>query len=106
MVGPTTKPPPAGAVDNNQPFFKPHTDQLTTSQQEPTNSLATVHQQPAHRRKTGNQPNSTDQHLQPTNPPATHFQQPAHQPKSDNRPTTATSHQSTGYSLSAAFSPA
>ena len=42
-VGPTAKPPPAGAVDNNQPFFKPQTDQLSTNQQEPTNSLVTVH---------------------------------------------------------------
>ena len=87
VVGPTTKPPPAGFVDNNQPFFKPQTDQQTTNQQEPTNSLATVHQQPAHR------PRCTDQHLQLTNPPAIHSHQPAHQPMSDNRPTTASTHQ-------------
>ena len=49
VVVPPAKPPPAGVVDNNQPFLKPQTDQPTTSQQEPTNSLATVHQQPAHR---------------------------------------------------------
>ena len=44
VVGPIAKPPPAGAVDNNQPFFKPPTDQLTTSQQELTSSPASVHQ--------------------------------------------------------------
>ena len=88
VVGPTTKPLKAGVVDN-QPFFKPQTDQ-PTSKQEPTSSPATVHKQPAH---TDNQPRSTDQHLHPTNPPSTHSQQPDHRPKSDNWPTTASTHQ-------------
>ena len=61
VVGSSTKPPPACAVDNNQPFLKPQTHQPTTSQQEPTNSPATVHQQPANRPKTDNWPSSTDQ---------------------------------------------
>ena len=93
VVGPRSKPPPAGAVDNNQPFFKPQTDQPTTTQQEPTGSPATVHQQPAHRPKTDNQPRSSDQPLQLTNLPATHSQQPTHRPKSDNRPATVSTHQ-------------
>ena len=33
VVGPTTKSPPAGAVDNNQSFFKPQTDQSTGTDQ-------------------------------------------------------------------------
>ena len=93
LVGPITKHPPAGAVDNNQPFFKLQTDQPTTTQQKPTNSPATVHQQPDHRPKTDNQPRSTDKLIQPTNPPATHSQQPSNRPKSDNHPTTASTHQ-------------
>ena len=88
MVGPSTNPPPAGTVDNNQPQI----NQPSTNQQELTNSPATVHQQPANRSKTYNRPRSTDQHLQPTIPPITHSQQPAHWPKSDNRPTTASTH--------------
>ena len=47
LVAPA-KPPPAGAVDNTQPFFQPQTDQPTTNQQEPTNSPSMVQQQPAH----------------------------------------------------------
>ena len=89
VVGPSTDPPPAGAVDNNQPFFKPQTNQPTTNRQEPTNSPATV-QQPANWRKTDNRPSSTAQH-QLTIPPATHSQQPPH--RSGNRPTTASTHQ-------------
>ena len=66
VVGPSTNPPPADALDNNQPFFKPQTDQPTTNQQELTKSPATVHQQPTNHPKTDNQPSSTDQHLQHT----------------------------------------
>ena len=43
LIGPTNKPPPTDAVDNNQHFFKPQTDQPATSQQEPTNSPAIIH---------------------------------------------------------------
>ena len=93
MVRPTAEPRPASDVDNKKPFFKPQTDQATTTQQELTNSPATVHQHPAHRLKIDNRPRSTDQPLQLTNLTATHSQQPAHQPKSDNQPTTASTHQ-------------
>ena len=60
---------------------------------EPTNSLATIHQQPSHQPETDNRPSSTEQHLQPTNPLATHSQQPTHWPKSDNQPTAASTRQ-------------
>ena len=52
VVSPT-KSPPAGAVDNNQPFFQPHNDQPTTNQQKLTSLPATFHQQPAHQPETG-----------------------------------------------------
>ena len=69
------KPPPASAVDNNQPFFQAQpTNQLTTIQ--PTSSQATLHQQPAHQPKSDNWPSTTTTHQQLTNQPATLQQQP------------------------------
>ena len=71
VVVPPPKPPPAGAVDYNQPLFQPQNDQPTASQQKPTSLPATIHQQPAHQPETDNWPCSIDQHLQLTNPLAT-----------------------------------
>ena len=81
------QPPPAGAVDNAQPFFQPqHTNQ-------PTSSPATVSQQPSHWTKTDNRSSATDLPQQPTNLPATQSQHPAHRSKYDNLPTIASTHQ-------------
>ena len=93
--------PPAGAVDNTQPFFQlQHTDQ-------PTSLPATVYQQSSHQHKTNNRPSTTNLRLltisslltrldnRPTatithqssaNQPATLHQQPVHRPKTDIRP--------------------
>ena len=74
------KPPPAGAVDNSQPFFQPQLTDLPTTNQQLTNTLTTLQQQPAHWPKSDNRPSTTTTHQPPTNQPATLQQQP----KTDN----------------------
>ena len=53
------KPPLTGAVDNNQPFFQHQLTVLPTTTQQQTDPPATLHQQPANRTKSDNQPSTT-----------------------------------------------
>ena len=63
VVVPAAKPPPGGTVDNTQFLFEPAlTDQpVSLHQQQLTNPLATVHQQPFNWPQTDNRRSTTDQ---------------------------------------------